>query len=122
MHSGAPKYQADELEGMSLPQLQALAAEDGIDLGHCATKAEAIETIMQVTAEGRAGSQPTPPEFHASREEALHEVEHMPARELRQVIQEAGLPTADILERPEFVERAADAKVILEERAHTTGA
>lgn len=26
-----------------------------------------------------------------------------------QVIQEAGLPTADILERPEFVERAADA-------------
>ncbi|CAJ1388582.1 unnamed protein product [Effrenium voratum] len=95
-------------EGLSLSELRRVAAERRIDVADCFERRDLVQRL-QASAD--------------SADEATCTVDEQPAlssmsiAELRKMIHEAGLNSRDLLEKRDFLERAAEAQQLLAKAA-----
>jgi len=117
----ATKFQLADLEGRKVSELKAIAREHKVPTEDCFTKEDIISKLLLIPAASAAtpkvgATTPADPGLQQTKEQILDSLKGLSIRQLRTKIFEAGLSSKGLLEKQEFLDRAAEAQVILNAR------
>eukprot|EP00933_Yihiella_yeosuensis_P005154 TRINITY_DN109615_c0_g1_i1.p1 TRINITY_DN109615_c0_g1~~TRINITY_DN109615_c0_g1_i1.p1 ORF type:complete len:324 (+),score=46.24 TRINITY_DN109615_c0_g1_i1:81-974(+) len=115
-------YDAESLSKISLKQLRELAVERSVDISGCFEKADVVKKLFESIQNDSGGSSSVRSKTSTTDHNKSStvqdsrsdiEVKSMGMKELRALIHKAGLQTDDLFEKPDFINRALQAKEIL---------